>query len=75
MVRRISHFCSQKYFFCSSEPGIDRFCFAATVATFGQSLQGGGQYHGTFSYNEIFDLAQSAQNCDSFRATFLNLIK
>ena len=50
--------------------------FAASVAAFGQVLRG-GRYTGSFSYDEVVSLAQSAKGEDRFgyRAEFINLVR
>jgi Ca-activated chloride channel family protein len=50
--------------------------FAASVAAFGQVL-GGGRYTGSFSYDDVVALAQSAKGEDRFgyRAEFINLVR
>ncbi|MEO1161344.1 MAG: YfbK domain-containing protein [Pseudomonadota bacterium] len=50
--------------------------FAASVAAFGQVL-GGGRYTGSFSYDDVVSLAQSAKGEDRFgyRAEFINLVR
>ena len=50
--------------------------FATAVAAFGQILRG-GQYTGTYSYDDVVKLAQSAKGADEFgyRAEFINLVR
>ena len=50
--------------------------FAASVAAFGQVLRG-GRYTGSFSYDDVVALAQSAKGEDRFgyRAEFINLVR
>ncbi len=50
--------------------------FAASVAAFGQVLSG-GRYTGSFSYDDVVALAQSAKGDDRFgyRAEFINLVR
>ena len=50
--------------------------FAASVAAFGQVLSG-GRYTGSFSYDDVVALAQSAKGEDRFgyRAEFINLVR
>ncbi len=50
--------------------------FAASVAAFGQILRG-GQYTGSYSYDDVIALGQSAKGEDPFgyRAEFLNLVR
>lgn len=50
--------------------------FAASVAAFGQVLSG-GRYTGSFSYDDVVSLAQSAKGDDRFgyRAEFINLVR
>lgn len=50
--------------------------FATAVAAFGQILKG-GQYTGTYSYDDVIALAQSAKGKDEFgyRAEFINLVR
>ena len=50
--------------------------FAASVAAFGQVLSG-GRYTGSFSYDDVVSLAQSAKGEDRFgyRAEFINLVR
>ncbi len=58
----------------SQASGDDRF--AASVAAFGQVLRG-GRYTGSFSYDDVVSLAQSAKGEDRFgyRAEFINLVR
>lgn len=50
--------------------------FAASVAAFGQVVRG-GRYTGSFSYDDVVSLAQSAKGEDRFgyRAEFINLVR
>jgi Ca-activated chloride channel family protein len=50
--------------------------FAASVAAFGQVLRG-GRHTGSFSYDDVVSLAQSAKGEDRFgyRAEFINLVR
>ena len=50
--------------------------FATAVAAFGQLLRG-GQYTGSFSYDDVIALAQGAKGSDEFgyRAEFINLAR
>ncbi len=50
--------------------------FATAVAAFGQILRG-GQYTGSYSYDDVVKLAQSAKGADEFgyRAEFINLVR
>ena len=50
--------------------------FATAVAAFGQILRG-GQYTGTFSYDDVIALAQASKGVDEFgyRAEFVNLVR
>ena len=50
--------------------------FAASVAAFGQILRG-GQYTGSYGYDDVIALGQSAKGEDPFgyRAEFLNLVR
>jgi Ca-activated chloride channel family protein len=50
--------------------------FATAVAAFGQLLRG-GQYTGSFSYDDVITLAQGAKGSDEFgyRAEFINLVR
>jgi Ca-activated chloride channel family protein len=50
--------------------------FATAVAAFGQILKG-GQYTGSYSYDDVIALAQSAKGKDEFgyRAEFINLVR
>lgn len=50
--------------------------FAASVAAFGQVLSG-GRYTGSFTYDDVVSLAQSAKGEDRFgyRAEFINLVR
>lgn len=50
--------------------------FATAVAAFGQILKG-GQYTGTYNYDDVITLAQSAKSKDEFgyRAEFINLVR
>ena len=50
--------------------------FAAAVAAFGQLLKG-GRYTGSYSYDDVIALAQSAKGDDRFgyRAEFINLVR
>ena len=50
--------------------------FAASVAGFGQILRG-GEYTGSFGYDEVITLAQGAKGGDPFgyRAEFINLVR
>lgn len=50
--------------------------FAASVAAFGQILRG-GQYTGSYSYDDVIALAQSGKGDDTFgyRTEFINLVR
>ncbi len=50
--------------------------FATAVAAFGQILKG-GRYTGTYSYDDVIALAQSAKGKDEFgyRSEFINLVR
>jgi Ca-activated chloride channel family protein len=50
--------------------------FATAVASFGQILKG-GQYTGSYSYDDVITLAQGAKGKDEFgyRAEFINLVR
>jgi Ca-activated chloride channel family protein len=50
--------------------------FATAVAAFGQILKG-GQYTGSYTYDDVISLAQSAKGKDEFgyRAEFINLVR
>ncbi|MDH3579830.1 MAG: DUF3520 domain-containing protein, partial [Hyphomicrobiales bacterium] len=50
--------------------------FATSVAAFGQLLRG-GRYTGSYSYDDVIALAQSARGTDEFgyRADFINLVR
>jgi len=50
--------------------------FAAAVAAFGQILRG-GQYTGSFSFDDVINLALPAKGADPFgyRAEFINLVR
>lgn len=50
--------------------------FATSVAAFGQLLAG-GRYTGSYSYDDVIALAQSAKGADNFgyRSEFINLVR
>jgi Ca-activated chloride channel family protein len=50
--------------------------FAAAVAAFGQLLTG-GRYLGSYDYDDVVALAQSAKGADpyGYRAEFINLVR
>ncbi|MEM8743729.1 MAG: YfbK domain-containing protein, partial [Pseudomonadota bacterium] len=50
--------------------------FATAVAAFGQILKG-GKYTGSYGYDDVIKLAQSAKGKDEFgyRAEFINLVR
>jgi Ca-activated chloride channel family protein len=50
--------------------------FGAAVAAFGQILKG-GKYTGSYSYDDVIELAQGARGKDTFgyRAEFINLVR
>ena len=50
--------------------------FAASVAAYGQLLRG-GQYTGTYSYDDVITLANEAKGKDAYgyRAAFINLVR
>lgn len=54
----------------------DDIRFSVAVAAFGQILRG-GRYTGTFTYDDVIKLAQSARANDEFgyRAEFINLVR
>ncbi len=58
----------------TSAPADSRF--AAAVSAFGQILRG-GKYTGSFSYDDIVELAQGARGADAFgyRSEFINLVR
>jgi Ca-activated chloride channel family protein len=60
----------------SAETASTDLRFAAAVAAFGQILKG-GRNTGTYSYDDVIALAQSAKGEDRFgyRAEFINLVR